>query len=398
MPIESGFVPEQANEPAKPVAEKHPDFHFADTGKEARIKQHLPVVPVFDGYRALAILGVVILHILAGSGLLVGHSFANTVVQASLGQAVEVLFVVSGFVVFLPTVARRGEFGSVWSYFIRRAARLIPAYWAILVICLLVLWLFPLDGAGLPDIGTIGAHVIGAQVLVSGLVQNFDMGMGIDGPVWTLSLEIGFYLILPLIAGIYFRRPWIGLVAAAAITMIWKLVMGDVYWVPDHLGIQLSAETALRWATTGVSQLPNWAFSFASGMTGAWVFVRVSEDLDRWAGLIRIVQPVSLTCLVASGLWLGDHANDFTGIISTYLARNASVPSLIFTLSLATFMVSTTVAPGWTQRPFDNRLIRKLGDISYGIYLVHVPLISTRSRSSSSGDPISRKSRPSSSC
>ena len=40
-----------------------------------------------------------------------------------------ILFVVSGFVLFLPTAARGGDFGDVGAYALRRAARLIPAYY-----------------------------------------------------------------------------------------------------------------------------------------------------------------------------------------------------------------------------------------------------------------------------
>ena len=48
---------------------------------------------------------------------------------AILPRSIEVLFIVSGFVVYLPTVARDGDFGKVGCLAIRRAARLIPAYY-----------------------------------------------------------------------------------------------------------------------------------------------------------------------------------------------------------------------------------------------------------------------------
>jgi len=344
---------------------------LSDPGKESRLKQHLPVVPVFDGYRALAILGVVVLHIILNAGYLDEVNPFSIVVQGFLGQAVEVLFVVSGFVVFLPTVARQGDFGSVGSYFVRRAARLIPAYWMILVICLLLLWLVPPDGIDLPGLGSVVIHFIGAQVLASGLIPGFVTGFGLDGPVWTLSVEIGFYLVLPLIAGIYFRRPLAGLLVAALITILWKVLQGHIDWVPSLLGTQITIDTAIRWSVTGVSQLPNWAFSFAAGMTGAWAYVKAMEDRDRWAGLIRIVQPLSLICLIAAGLYIGNHTTEFAGVETTFFTRNASFPSLSFTFALTCLMISTALRPGWTQRPFDNPPIRELGDISYGIYLFH---------------------------
>src|SRR5205807_9166903 len=33
------------------------------------------------------------------------------------------------------------------------------------------------------------------------------------------------------------------------------------------------------------------------------------------------------------------------------------------------------IGPAWSQHPFASRATRRLGDISYGIYLFHLPLI-----------------------
>ena len=115
--------------------------HIADPGKQARSVSGIPIVPVFDGYRAFAILGVVVLHLITFSGVVqVGdEGLVSRLTWGSVGRCVEVLFIVSGFVVFLPTVARGGDFGSLRSYVIRRGARLLPAYWMILAISLVLL-------------------------------------------------------------------------------------------------------------------------------------------------------------------------------------------------------------------------------------------------------------------
>ena len=54
--------------------------------------------------------------------------------------AVDLFFVLSAFVLFLPT-ARSGEFGSRREYARRRAARILPAYYVALVVALIC---FPL--------------------------------------------------------------------------------------------------------------------------------------------------------------------------------------------------------------------------------------------------------------
>ena len=47
------------------TADGHPtEPGLLDPGKEARSRIGIPVVPAFDGFRAFAILGVVLLHVL----------------------------------------------------------------------------------------------------------------------------------------------------------------------------------------------------------------------------------------------------------------------------------------------------------------------------------------------
>jgi hypothetical protein len=69
-------------------------------------------VPAFDGFRAYAILGIVLFH-LSGSTSLVDRELTRAAIYALLPSMIEVLFIVSGFVVFLPVVVRRGSLGNL---------------------------------------------------------------------------------------------------------------------------------------------------------------------------------------------------------------------------------------------------------------------------------------------
>ncbi len=353
-------------------AEHH---RLSDPGKEGRRELGIPVVPVFDGYRAIAILGIVLLHVIGASIAPGPGTLGATIMQGTLGQFVEVLFVISGFVVYLPTVAREGDFGSVLSYAIRRAARLIPAYWLALSICLVLIWLFPLSPmTQLPGISEIATNFAGAQVLRSFFV-DFPMGFGLDGPVWTLSLEVTFYLILPFIAAVYFRRPWAGLLIALAITALWKSGLNEITWINGQLGLGISPEQQFRMVVSGASQFPSWAFSFALGMTGAWAYVKILRRELRLPRSARFIQPVSFIALVFFAYLLGYKASQYAGPTAASLARESVLISVGYSASLACVMVSTAFGPAWTQWPFANEAVRKLGDISYGIYLIHVPLL-----------------------
>ena len=108
--------------PPEPVPAESDPPTPSDPGKQSRAAAGIPVVAAFDGFRAFGILGIVLLHVLGYSGVLsaAGRVSFTQLAFGTLGQFVDILFVVSGFVVFLPTVARGGEFGSVSAYAIRR--------------------------------------------------------------------------------------------------------------------------------------------------------------------------------------------------------------------------------------------------------------------------------------
>jgi hypothetical protein len=97
-------------------------FSVADPGKEWRRGHRIPVVPSFDGYRAYAILGVVLFHIFQISGVFaaVGDSAIGVLFWGVLPRSLDVLFIVSGFVIYLPTVVRDGDFGRVSAFAVRR--------------------------------------------------------------------------------------------------------------------------------------------------------------------------------------------------------------------------------------------------------------------------------------
>jgi peptidoglycan/LPS O-acetylase OafA/YrhL len=347
-----------------------------DPGKEARARAGIPVVPVFDGYRALAILGVVLLHLLGKSGVIESHdsSLFATAVWGTVGHAIDVLFVVSGFVVFLPTVTRNGDFGPVIPYAIRRAARLFPAYWLILLIMLLLIATVDVTpDPSLPGIRDVILHLFGLQTAAGVAVSGVSTGFGVNPPVWTLSVEVLFYLVLPFVAAAYTRHPLAGLGTAALITLLWNYGFEHPQDIASLLNLQLSGTEALRLAVQSGLQLPSWAFSFGLGMTGAWIYDRYYRDPeDRHLALIRTAQVVSLAGLVVFGWLAGRYSADAPVQLVAQYSRFAPEIAIGYSLFLAGFMVSTALGPRWTRRPFDNRLIRKTGDISYGIYLSHM--------------------------
>ena len=128
---------------------------------------------------------------------------------------VELFFIISGYVVLLSAQGK-----TVRQFFVSRITRLYPAYW---VACTLTFLVKIIWGAG------TNARLQMADDLGAGLMQYvYNMTMfqsflgiaNIDGPYWSLGIEITFYFLISLLIGYYLLRYvdwflllWLGYVA-----------------------------------------------------------------------------------------------------------------------------------------------------------------------------------------
>ncbi len=149
-----------------------------------------------DGLRAVAAVAVLVTHVGGLTGyVLIGTPASWVVSRGNIG--VPIFFVLSGLLLYRPWAAAAlagPPAVRVTTYLRRRALRILPAYWAVVLIALPVLSPGPARHAW-PWI----------QYLL--LIQNYDthpwwLGTGAPGlaQAWSLVVEVSFYLALPLLA------------------------------------------------------------------------------------------------------------------------------------------------------------------------------------------------------
>ncbi len=330
------------------------------------------VVPALDGLRGLAAITVVLYHVVNGAGLpALGGRFLRNVFDAGY-VGVDFFFVISGFVLFLPTVLAGGRFGNIRAYGLRRAARIVPAYYVVLIAAVVLQPLLTASPADLPWNGRTGAvsFLLHLSFLQHGLgvLRGYPEGFGVVGVIWTLTLEATFYVVLPLVASWYFRHPLVGFAIALAASVAWKLSV--VHASFSVVGLPRTSSPALLRLVL-VTQFPTYLAQFAAGMTAAWLFVKWRSVVKPWVPWVAVgVQVAAVGAIVLGMRNAGIRTMTATG--GGYDQWTATLP---IALPFAVLVLATVLAPRWAQSPLTNPAARGLGDVSYGIYLWHTMII-----------------------
>jgi peptidoglycan/LPS O-acetylase OafA/YrhL len=160
-------------------------------------------VPAVDGLRFYAIAAVMLYHAY-DFGTAVRSTEAPEVVDASLRNlgpfGVHLFFAISGFVLALP-FAKARMFGTqaaprLRAYFVRRISRIEPPYF----INLLVRSLLLIAARG-DTVSSVLPHLLASVFYVHNIA--YGRGSDINPVAWSLEVEVQFYLLAPLLAGVF---------------------------------------------------------------------------------------------------------------------------------------------------------------------------------------------------
>jgi peptidoglycan/LPS O-acetylase OafA/YrhL len=325
-------------------------------------------VPAADGFRAFAALSVLGYHCIYAAGLpLLGAPAVRNYMMAGF-VGVDFFLVLSGFLLFLPVAAAQGRFGNIRAYALRRVARILPAYYVALAATVGLLMFLTRTKAYSPALNRHHLWTnlfLHASFLQHGLGNAFGLpeGFGINGAVWTLSIEALFYALLPLVAVAYFRRPFAGLGIALGTVVAWRFLVGH----SSQHALLPAVKSALGVRLILITQFPSFVGHFALGMTAAWLFVKMRRS--RLAGS---PWPVLAQVLGLAGVILSMEAIGHRDLVRAAGPLDHWTATTPLAVSFALLLLSTALAPRWAQFPVTNRVARKLGDISYGVYLTHL--------------------------
>jgi peptidoglycan/LPS O-acetylase OafA/YrhL len=306
------------------------------------------LVPTFDGIRGGVSLSIALTHISLATGWVPDHEPFRAL-RSSMFFSIEFLFLVGGFVAFLPAVVH-GTFIGGRAYGLRRLGRILPIYWLTLALAIaLGPMLRPVSGANFPH---DPFAVVGHVAFLQQELYPFRTGFGVQGIVWTMSIACIFYVLYPVVVKPYFRRPFIGLALAIGVAALWR--------------------TSTRSNPQVFLQFPLFCADFALGMTGAYVYVWLRRrDTPRLRTRLALICPAALAALLylmyLAGVPVATRHGSLWG---------ENVPlSIAVPLAFLVFLVTAAYLPGWARWVFANRVARWVGSISYALFLFHFLVI-----------------------
>jgi peptidoglycan/LPS O-acetylase OafA/YrhL len=325
-----------------------------------------PAFPLLDGARGWGAILVVLGHSYGGPVTTLGSNLV-----LGLDAMLRMFFALSAFLLFRPYLMALAD-GRPWprprDFLARRALRIVPGYWAALVITPLVL------GAAYAP-GALGSEWWRAFFFL----QVYSLAHNAQGlaVAWTLGTEVGFYLLLPLLASAarVLSGRW-GWRRAAFAVCVPLFVVGPVLHYLD--GSPIDRDTVLLVARF-LYAAPGQAHYFAIGMllAVASVHVRQGGSLPRWVDWL-VARPVT-TWGLALAAWLVAELvmgfqNPLGGLdFRTRLLGNSLLMMIFAGLLLLPLVFD--VRDSVVRRFMGSRAMVTAGVLSVGIYLWHSSLI-----------------------
>ncbi len=325
-----------------------------------------PTFPVLDTLRAVGALAVLTTHVAFQTGDYVRHGIVGALLSR-LDLGVAIFFVLSGFLLSRPYLARATAgrpHPSTRHYYWKRFVRIFPVYVVTVVIALIAI---PENDFGRSTLEWLRALTLTDVFFNGRLPQGLTQ-------MWSLSVEVTFYLVLPALmllllgrrAALRPRRIGMLLLAGAVLNCWWTVSLAGVVdkvttgipslWLPAHL----------TWFLVGIG-LATVHVRFQTGTRSRVVVV-----------LVALARMPGVCWSTAAGLLLVA-ATPLGGPILLLVATpTQSVVKHLAYAAVAGLVVLTgifTTSESRYARMMSASWLRHLGHISFSTFCIHLVVL-----------------------
>jgi len=299
-------------------------------------------VPALDGLRAIAVLMVLLKHFRKATPYWIWQ------VLHQGGFGVYLFFVLSGFLITRILLAEKDKRGYFRNFYARRTLRIFPLYYGVLALYFWVLLpIFPTSNI-LADAHYQGwLWGYGYNILMAITGKYFFSSDWMEfGHFWTLAVEEQFYLVWPFI------------VLALRRESLVKLCIAVVVSTPI-LRLAFYAAGANRyWSTVfTLCQMDSLALGAMLACFESSGRLKTFAPLARRSALGLGAILIICSCFYPKSPW-------------------TTLPIIFYHGAVALFFGAiVALAVCGAFRWLDNRVLREVGQKSYGMYVFHVPLL-----------------------
>jgi peptidoglycan/LPS O-acetylase OafA/YrhL len=310
-----------------------------------------PYIPALDGIRALAILLVIPHNVDVLSGPYPAALFPFVALMHAGWIGVQLFFVLSGFLITGNLLDTRGTGNYYGAFITRRALRILPLYFGVLLAALVLL---PLWLAAPPDLQSTLHNQVWLWTFLSNWTAPFGHTVTGFSHFWSLAVEEQFYLLWPLVVAYCLPTRLLkvcGVLVFAALLTRWLLMRAHAsddalyMFTParmDALALGAAAAAAVRIAT-----LRERLTKTRSGLAAA------------------ALGTLLLDAILTRGYVFYDSNAQSYGY--TLLALGFALVVLVLSLPTAGWIAATARVLAWPP-------LRLIGRYSYGMYVFHLPL------------------------
>ena len=299
-------------------------------------------VPALNGLRAIAVLMVLLTHFKE----VTPHWMWKVLHQGRFG--IYLFFVLSGFLITRILLAEKHKPAYFRNFYARRTLRIFPLYYGVLALYFWVLLpIFPTPNilADAPYQGWLWGYSYNILMAIKGKYFFSSDWMGF-GHFWTLAVEEQFYLVWPFIVLALRRESLVKLcIAIVALTPILRLVF----------------------YAAGAN--PYWYTMFTLCQMDSLALGAILACFESSGRLIRLI-PLARWVAVGLGVML---------IICSFFrpqSPTTTLPIIVYHGAVALlFGAIVALAACGAFRWLENRVLREVGQKSYGMYVFHVPLL-----------------------